>query len=113
MGDQVHQPNLNFAPQVGIAWDPCKNGKTVIRAGGGIYYENTVWNNVLFDAPARLQTGTVLGRMQTTCGDPPSFCGQPIGSVYKQIVAAQQAYQAATLAAGPAANGSYIGNTLS
>ena len=61
LGNQVHQPNLNFAPQVGIAWDPWKTGKTVIRAGGGIYYENTVWNNVLFDAPARLQKGLVLG----------------------------------------------------
>ena len=60
LGDAVHQPNLNFAPQVGIAWDPWKSGKTVIRAGGGIYYENTVWNNVLFDAPARLQTRVVL-----------------------------------------------------
>ena len=42
----------------------------------------------------------------------PNFCGQPIGSVYPQIIAAQQAYQAATLAAGPAANRSYIGTTL-
>ena len=89
LGRPVHQPNLNFAPQVGIAWDPWKNGKTVIRAGGGIYYENTVWNNVLFDAPARLQKGLFWnyeGDLRT-----PSFCGQPIGSVYKQIVADQQA----------------------
>ncbi len=108
LGDAVHQPNRNFAPQVGIAWDPRKDGKTVIRAGGGIYYENTVWNNVLFDAPARLQQG-LFWSYQGTCGN---FCGQPIGSVYPQIVAAQQAYQAATLAAGPSANGSYIGSTL-
>jgi len=110
LGDQVHQPNKNFAPQVGIAWDPFKTGKTVIRAGGGIYYENTVWNNVLFDAPARLPTGLFWG-YQATCPGA-SYCGQPIGSVYTQIVAAQQAYQAATLAAGPAANSEYIGTAL-
>jgi hypothetical protein len=110
LGDAVHQPNRNFAPQVGIAWDPRKDGKTVIRAGGGIYYENTVWNNVLFDAPARLQKG-LFWSYQGTCGSP-NFCGQAIGTVYPQIVAAQQAYQAATLAAGPSANGSYIGSTL-
>ena len=110
LGNQVHQPNLNFAPQVGIAWDPRKNGKTVIRLGGGIYYENTVWNNVLFDAPARLQKG-LFWTYEGSCGTP-SFCGQPIGSVYKQIVAAQQSYQAAILAAGPSANPSYIGSTL-
>jgi hypothetical protein len=110
LGDAVHQPNLNFAPQVGIAWDPRKDGKTVIRAGGGIYYENTVWNNVLFDAPARLQKG-LFWSYEGSCGSP-NFCGQAIGLVYPQIVAAQQAYQAATLAAGASANPSYIGTTL-
>jgi hypothetical protein len=111
LGNQVHQPNKNFAPEVGIAWDPRKNGKTVIRAGGGIYYENTVWNNVLFDAPARLPQGLFWGYEPTCPGA--SYCGQAIGSVYKQIVAAQQQYQAAVLAAGPASNGEFVGNTLS
>lgn len=111
LGAQVHQPNLNFAPQIGVAWDPTKKGKTVIRAGGGIYYENTVWNNVLFDAPGRLSKGLFLGFSQT-CPGTASYCGQPIGEVASQIVAAQQAFQAATLAAGPAVNGSYVGNTL-
>ena len=111
LGDRVHQPNLNFSPQIGIAWDPFKTGKTVIRAGGGIYYENTVWNNVLFDAPARLPTGLFWGYQPTCPGA--SYCNQPIGSVYQQIVAAQQAFQAATLAAGPASNGEFVGSTLS
>src|SRR2546426_4876502 len=29
----------NFAPRVGLAWDIGGNGKTVVRAGGGIYFE--------------------------------------------------------------------------
>ena len=56
-GNRVDQANLNIAPQIGIAWDPNKNGKTVIRAGAGLFYENVIWNNVLFDRPARLKTG--------------------------------------------------------
>src|SRR5215469_9099138 len=56
-GNPVKQANLNFAPQFGFAWDPGKHGKTVIRGGAGLYFENGIFNNVLFDRPLRLQTG--------------------------------------------------------
>ena len=41
--DRVRQPNLNFAPQFGLAWDPGKSGRTVVRAGIGMYYDNNVF----------------------------------------------------------------------
>jgi len=114
-GNRVKQQNTNFAPQVGVAWDPSKNGKTVIRAGAGIFYENSVWNNNLYDRPPRLAQGLFLGQ-ESLCtngtGDP-TICNQPIGSVASLIAAAQQQYQASTAATGASANPGFIGNTLS
>src|SRR5450432_319355 len=125
LSGRVRQPNTNFGPQLGLTWDPFKDGKTVVRAGAGIYYENSIWNNILYDRPARLQQGLFNGSQIACAGGMPqtftlpdgtsimpSFCGQPIGAVADQIAALQQQYQMATIAAGPVVNGVFIGNTL-
>jgi hypothetical protein len=39
----------NFAPQLGVAWDVHSDGKFVIRAGAGLYYDTNIINNFLFD----------------------------------------------------------------
>jgi hypothetical protein len=132
LGNRVRQPNQNFGPQVGIAWDPSGHGKTVFRAGIGLFYENNIWNNQLFDRPARLSQGLFfLTQQLCSGGSPQSFtlpgtntvinpgpgglniCGQPIGQVESQIAAVQQQYQAATAVSGAASNQGFIGNTLS
>jgi hypothetical protein len=57
LGNRVRQPNLNFAPQAGFVWDPWHNGKTAIRGGGGLYYENNIFNNVSYDRSNKLPNG--------------------------------------------------------
>jgi hypothetical protein len=119
LGNPPHQPNKNFAPQLGIAWDPGKNGKTVIRAGAGLYYENAVFNNVLFDRPGRLPTGLFFGLVDLCPGttnrlpdgttvDASAVCGQPIGNSVDWAIAEQPIIQGAYAAAGAAANPNYI-----
>ena len=131
LGDRVRQPNYNFGPQLGIAWDPSKQGKTVLRAGIGLFYENNIWNNQLYDRPARLPAGLFLLTQQLCSGGVPqsftlpgtgtvinpgpsglNICGQPIGTVESAIATVQHEYQAATAASGAASNPGFIGNTL-
>ena len=126
LGDRVRQPSGNFAPQLGIAWDPRSNGKTVFRGGIGLYYENVIFNNVLFDRPGRLQQGLFFAStlacflgsaIPVSLPDGstvnPTFCGQPIGQAEPQIAALQALFQSTTAAAGPAVNPVFVGTALS
>jgi hypothetical protein len=127
LGNRVRNPNKNFAPQLGVAWDPLKNGKTVFRGGIGLFYENSIWNNVLFDRPARLTNGSFLAIQPACAGGgaipytlpgsnpitiTPTYCNQPIGQVQAQIAAAQAQYQAAAKGVGSGPNGGFIGTGL-
>jgi carboxypeptidase family protein len=128
-GNQIKQPNLNFAPQLGIAWDPMKNGKTVIRAGIGLFYENIIYNNVLFDRPLRLLTGafnqTPYGCFSGipqpmpvaggTLTPPASSCGLNVhaGDAIASILQTWNQYKAGNPLDLKAPNPNYIGNFLS
>jgi hypothetical protein len=131
-GNAVRQPNLNFAPQLGVAWDPYSTGKTVIRAGIGLYYENVIFNNVLFDRPLRLRNGAFLQSPQACSGgtatqipvnsgtislgtDPvtnQNYCLDTIGQAADALAAFQATYQADTPFSLTNPNPAFIGTQL-
>ena len=123
----VRQPNVNLAPQGGFAYDLTGSGKTVIRGGLGLYYENSIFNNTLFDRPGKLKTGLfnseayLGGPYGNTLalpggGDITSFDNIPFSTLFSEPVSQsgpelaklQAYYQTQTAAAGAAANPSYI-----
>src|SRR5262249_47729245 len=55
----------NFSPVLGLAWAPSRDGKTVVRAGGGIFYDFLFPANL--DGERALLGPTGLGR-QTFSG---------------------------------------------
>jgi hypothetical protein len=132
LGDRIRQPNFNFGPQLGIAYAPgALNGKTILRAGIGLYYENFVFNNVLFDRPAKLPKGLFPAQAVVDCsavsnltvngvtvpgGDAASLttlCSEPVSVSGPGFAAVQTSYQSAVKAAGAAANSIFVGETLS
>jgi hypothetical protein len=123
LGKRIDQPNENFGPQLGITWDPWSNGKTVFRGGIGLFYENSIFNDLSFDRPAREPNGLFFGAarpcpsgfflLPNSTPVPTNVCNQPIGEVASEIVALQQEFVAATTAVGAAGvNPRFVGNTL-
>ncbi|MGA7077958.1 MAG: carboxypeptidase regulatory-like domain-containing protein [Terriglobales bacterium] len=117
IGRRVNEPVYNFAPQAGLAWDPGHNGKTVLRASGGLFYDNFLLQNIYQDRINRLSNGqynrslnlcptgsvlfpngSVVNSVEVS-GQPldiaTQICGQPIGSVAPAIEKLQSEFLAA------------------
>lgn len=62
-GDRIARTaRKNFAPRIGLAWDPIGDGRTSIRAGYGIFYEAPAVNIVeenIFNNPPFIKNVTI------------------------------------------------------
>jgi hypothetical protein len=55
--------NLNFAPRVGLAWDPFGDGKTSVRASFGIFFD-PLWTDFYANAANRTPPFYTLGSVR-------------------------------------------------
>ena len=128
LGDRVTQPNFSFGPQLGFAYSVDASAKTVIRASVGRFFENSVFNNILFDRPAKLATGSLFSDVQV-CGGSNSaqipggtlnsingiplatLCTQPLSQSGANLIALENEYKQAFQGAS-IANPAFVGNSL-
>ncbi len=135
LGRQVTEPNHNFAPQAGVAWDPGHNGKTVVRASGGMFFDNFLLQNAYQDRINRLSNGqynrsltlcptgavlfpdgSVVNSVTTSPGQTldiaTQICGQPIGTVSTAIQDLQSQFLAAQSAVTGGPNVYSLANSI-
>jgi hypothetical protein len=134
LGNAVRNPNSNVAPQLGLAWNPNGKGKTVVRGGVGLFYENVRVGLATSDSVARTSVGNIFLQTPTACAGPgaplsipipggtlplPSFCstasGGPvaIGTVANEILDFVHLYRASSPFSLTTPNPNYMGSLVS
>ena len=79
----IHTDKNNFAPRIGLSWDPFKKQKTVIRAGIGMFYgrtQNGTLSSLLRENGERIKTYQFLPSTAGSPAFPNVFSAVPAGA---------------------------------
>ena len=111
-GDQIRNPNFNFAPQAGLAWNVGGGGTTVIHLGAGLIWADPLLNNLAHDTPARLSEGSFSSTPEVCSGGTASSFPWPTSLSGVTSIAGGAATVVNT-ATGPQALPSFCGSAIS
>lgn len=130
LGQKVHQPYGNFAPQLGFIYSPADH-KTSFRGGFGLFFESVVFNNTSNARNSLLKQGAFFDFKTTVCSaysvtlpdnsvvtsvngvSIRDLCrARSVGQAASSFTALEQLYQRNTAANSVQANGGYVGENL-
>ena len=85
----IDVPKNDFAPRIGLAWDPFGDGRTAVRTGYGIYHEqvlNATFLNIIIQNPPFQQNCVVSG---VSISNAPTNCSVQAANLVSNLRAVQ------------------------